>query len=330
LKDYGEIPGGKSELQPLLYGFHRSYPHKLWSKYRWWKSSRLSKLLPNLSKKRKWLTVIDRLGAPGDALITANIIRCLKQVFPKLRINCITPHPDLIRLDPNIDSINQTESFYSFDSSYWELIVRKEKDENIVKHNLSKLGVENYEYKSIFYLSEEEKKWAQRKRDELSTNKLILAICTKSKEPVKNWPAEYWSHLISGLLPNYFIIQLGDEKELELDGVTRFAGELNMRESAAILSQAVHFIGPDSLLMHMANGLDIPSTIIFGGSRPANCFGYAQNENLSSITECAPCWIHENYDTCMHEIKCMGKITVNDVINSLKISKTLSHNGITK
>ena len=74
-----------------------------------------------------------------------------------------------------------------------------------------------------------------------------------------------------------------------------------MRESAAILSKAVHFIGPDSLLMHIANGLDIPSTIIFGGSRPVDCFGYSENINLASAPQCSPCWIHTGYESCSHD-----------------------------
>ena len=48
----------------------------------------------------------------------------------------------------------------------------------------------------------------------------------------------------------------------------RYAGKLSIRESAAILSHASYFIGPDSLLMHIANGLNIKSTIIFGDPAP--------------------------------------------------------------
>ena len=107
-------PRRENELQPLLYTFHRAYPNKLWSKYRWFRNSRLPSLLPSLNKRKRWLTVVDRLGAPGDALITANVIRCIKENYPKLRINCITPNPELIRLDPHIDSINQPESFLFF------------------------------------------------------------------------------------------------------------------------------------------------------------------------------------------------------------------------
>jgi len=316
LKDYGEIPGGKIELQSILYPFHRTYPHKLWSKYRWFRNSRLPLLLPNLNKKRKWLTVIDRLGAPGDALITANVIRCIKETYTNLKINCITPQSELILLDPNIDSINQPETFYSFDSTYWELIVRKEKSQNIIEHNMFRLGLDKYDYKATFYLSEEEKDWA--KQETSNFDKPILAICTKSKEPVKNWSEANWLELIQNLKANFSIIQLGDDKEPSIEGVHQFAGKLSMRESAAILSRASHFIGLDSLLMHVANGLNIPSIIIFGGSRPVDCFGYSENINLSSAPECSPCWIHKGYEECTYNIKCMDTITPGKVFSDLQ------------
>ena len=315
MKDYGEIPGGKNSLKLLLYPFYRTYPLKLWSKFRWFRNSRLQSLLQSLNKKRKWLTVIDRLGALGDALITANVIRCIKENYTNLRINCITPHPELIRLDPHIDKINQPETFYSFDSTYWELIVRKEKSQNIIEHNMLRLGLDKYDYKAAYYLSTEEKDWAEQETNKF--DKPILAICTKSKEPVKNWPEANWSELVQDLKYKYSIIQLGDEKETIFEGAHRYAGKLSMRESAAILSKANYFIGPDSLLMHIANGLDIPSTIIFGGSRPVGCFGYSENFNLSSAPECSPCWIHEGYESCDHDFMCMTAISVEEVIAPL-------------
>ena len=312
---HGEIPGGKKELQPLLYLFHRSYPLKLWSKYRWFQNSCLKSLLVSLNKKSKWLTVIDRLGAPGDALITANVIRCIKENYPNLRINCITPHPDLIRLDPHIDTINQPETFYSFDSTYWELIVRKEKSQNIIEHNMLRLGIDKYDYKAAYYLSEEEKDWAKQETNQF--DKPILAICTKSKEPVKNWPEANWLELIQNLKDKFSIIQLGDDKEPFFQGTHRYAGKLSMRESAAILSKANYFIGPDSLLMHMANGLNIPSTIIFGGSRPVKCLEYSQNINLSNTPKCSPCWIHDGYEECSHDLLCMSSISVTKVLSAI-------------
>ena len=141
-------------------------------------NSQLPKSLVYLNQKNR-LTVIDRLGALGDALITANVISCIKKQFPKLRINCITPNPDLIKFDPNIESINEKETFYSFDSSYWELIVRKEKKQNIVAHNMIRLGIKNYEYKSKFHLTEKEKNWA--KKILSNTKKPFISILLKAK-----------------------------------------------------------------------------------------------------------------------------------------------------
>jgi ADP-heptose:LPS heptosyltransferase len=316
----GEIPGGRDRLKHLLYPFYSSYPLKLWSKYRWWKNGNLKRKLSCLNKSKRWLTVIDRLGAPGDALITANVIRCIKNEYSHLKINCITPHPELIRLDPSIDSINRKESFYSFDSSYWELIVRKEKKENIIAHNLARIGIDNYEYHAKFYLSEEEREWAKQLVDVFP--KPIIAICTRSKEAVKNWPVDHWVELINAISSDFSIIQLGDDSEPELENIdASFAGKHTMRESVSLLSQANFFIGPDSLLMHAANGLDVKSIIIFGGSRPTDCFGYEENINLATTPECSPCWIHDGYETCPHDIDCLRSLSVRQIVDALQTNQ---------
>lgn len=319
MKDYGEIPGGKNELKELLFPFHTKYPLKLWSKFRWWKNSRLSPRLHKLNKNRNWLTVIDRLGAPGDALITANVIRGIKQKYPGIKINCITPNPDLIKLDPDIDSINAKESFYSFDSSYWELIERKEKLLNVVQHSLIGLEIYNFDYKAKYYLSQDEIAWAANKISKLDLTKPILAICSKSKEVVKNWPESFWQELIEKLIGTFSIIHLGDHTEPTFKFVQRFAGHCSIRESAALLSKANFFVGPDSLLMHLANGLDVPSVIIFGGSRPVSCFGYKENVNLGTSPTCSPCWIHQGYEYCNENLKCLNEISVNKVFSSIQM-----------
>ena len=145
-----------------------------------------------------------------------------------------------------------------------------------------------------------------------------MAICTKSKEPVKNWSERNWLELIQKLKTKFSIIHLGDDKEPTFKDNHRYAGKLSMRESRiAILSHASYFIGPDSLLMHVANGLNIPSVIIFGGSRPAKCFGYDDNINLISAPECSPCWIHDGYDACNYSLKCLNQISVTTVLQSV-------------
>ncbi len=314
MKDSIEIPGGHNYLKPLLFPFHKNYPLKLFSKFRWWKNKYLSKKLSLLNSRGKWLTVINRLGARGDTLITGNVIRCIKAVYPDLKINCITPFSELLQNEPTIDSINQPETFYSFDSTYLELIVRNEKYENVVAHNLKRLGIKKFEYKSHFYLSKEEISWAE---DLIKRHtKPIIAISSRSKEEIKNWPIKNWMKLVSSIYKSHDIIHLGDKYEPKFDNVTRFAGMCSMRESAALLSQCQLFIGPDSLLMHMANGLDIKSIIIFGKARPVNCLGYPDNINVSLPSkDDLPSWIRlEDTDQIDDS---MEQITVDSIIQHI-------------
>jgi ADP-heptose:LPS heptosyltransferase len=318
LIDYGEIPGGKNELRSLLYPYYKIYPFKLWSKYRWLKNSHLNQKLPHLNQQNRWVTVIDRLGAPGDALITANVIRGIKHNYPKIKINCISPNSVLIRLDPQIDAINKKETFYSFDSSYWELIARKEKNKNVVAFNLERLGIFSSEYKSKFYLSTKEKEWAKSMVHNIK--KPIVAFCSRSKESVKNWPIEHWKKLLKQIGLNCSLLHIGDQHEPVFEGITRYAGKLTMRESAAVLSRCTLFIGPDSLLMHIANGLDIKSVIIFGGSRPVSCFGYTENTNITKNPDCSPCWIHDGYEKCYNNIQCLSSISHLKVLDLVRTS----------
>ena len=161
----------------------------------------------------------------------------------------------------------------------------------------------------------ERKKWAS--KNITTRNKPSVAICTRSKETVKNWPSSQWEELIESLKNKFLILHLGDESEPVFKGVKRFAGLHTMRESSAILSLANLFIGPDSLLMHVANGLNIPSVIIFGGSRPVECFGYKQNINLSTSPQCSPCWIHNGIGECNYSRKCLSEISVSQVLQSV-------------
>jgi len=321
LKTIGEVPGGNHELKPLLYPFYQNYPKKILSKYRWWKNQRVSKKLPLLNKTRGWLTVINRLGARGDTLITANVIKCIKDIYHNLKINCITPFSELIQYDPSIDSINKPETFYSFDSSYFELIVRNEQNENIVCHNLKRLGIEKYTYKSTFHLIESEIEWA---KEQLSNfPKPLIAISTKSKESVKNWPIENWFETVDYLSQKYTIIQLGDSTEPEFRNLKRYAGKLNMRESASILSRCQLFVGPDSLLMHIANGLDLKSVIIFGNARPVNCLAYPENVNLTGSTNSMGSWYHDGYGSDTQALEAISDIHPKLVLQ--EIEKLLSN-----
>jgi ADP-heptose:LPS heptosyltransferase len=247
--------------------------------------------------------------------MAASVCRIIKRNHPGLRINLITKWPDLPQGDPALDLINGPEGVFTLRFWYLETVVRKERYQNVLSETLAKLGITNYEYDAKVYLTVDEKSDAKKRLTAATTSgRPLLAICSRSKERVKDWPLAYWEILISRVRARFELIHLGDDREPAFEGVQRFAGTLSMRDSMAVLSHCDAFVGPDSFLMHAAKGVDVPSVIIFGGARPSACLGYEGNINLYVPMPCGPCWLHDSRgDVCPDEIACMDRIRVEDV-----------------
>ena len=262
------------------------------------------------------LTVFDVFGGLGDTLLTAVVCRHLKLKYPRIRLNLLTPNPELVRYDPNVDEINQPESYVCLWVWYLDHIERKDGESHILSPTFKRLRIEVDDYRTRVYLSEQEMEEGQSLVG--SSARPLLAFNTLSKEPVKNWPLELWLELIEKLSGHFDLVQLGNDKEPLIPSARRFAGRLSLRQSMAVLNQARYYVGPVSFLMHAANGLDVPSVIIFGGSHTPKNAGYRQNINLFVKMPCGPCWIHQNRgERCTHNLECLWKISVSDVYTAI-------------
>ena len=271
--------------------------------------------LLNLAGAR--FTVFDAFGAPGDTLLAAIVCRHVKQSYPRIRLNLLTPNPELVESDPNIDEINKPEGYVCLWHWYLDHILHRDAATNILEPAFKKLGIRDHEYRARVFLSDGELN--QGASLVKKTSLPILAFNTLSKEPVKNWPLESWLALLEKLRGKFELVQLGDSREPVIPGVQRFAGSLGMRESMAVLAGAHLYMGPDSFLMHAANGLGVPSVIIFGGSRTPENLGYRENTNLFVKMACGPCWIHENQGgRCEHHMECMALITPEAVLAAVE------------
>jgi ADP-heptose:LPS heptosyltransferase len=261
------------------------------------------------------LTVFDVYGAPGDTLLTATLCRHLRQWYPRLRLNCVTRNPDLLMHDPNIDSVNEAEAYFSVWSWYPGVVGRRDGETNVLRETFERLGLRGrpFEYAARVYLTHEERAAG---RQLLEASPLpILTFHTLTNQEVKNWSRDRWHDTLCQLRDRFHLVHLGDGREPVFDFVQRLAGTLTLRESMSVLSHAAVHIGGDSFLMHAANGLGIPSVIIFGGSRtPANV-GYPSNANLFAPMACGPCWIHANDgERCDYDVRCMQMISPAEVI----------------
>lgn len=273
------------------------------------------------------VTVFDAFGGLGDTLLTAIVCRHLKQQFPRLRLNCLTPNPDLLLHDPHLDSINEPEDYLSIWHWYLDLLDSKDPHENVLTGTFHQLGFRHWEYRARVYLTKPERQWAQAQLS--TTEKPLLSFQVCSREPVKTWPVEFWTELLDRLRPQFDLVQLGTETEPEFPGVRRFAGKATKRESMALLSQVRLHVGPDSFLMHAANGLDVPMVMILGGSRAPGNAAYGEHLNLFTLLPCSPCGIHaERGETCPHDLECMRRITATQVHSAvLTMWKRLTQPG---
>ena len=290
----------------------------LGEKIHWHTNAWMLRRLRLLSWCHGELTLIDSFGAPGDTILASTVCRILREHFPRLRLNMITKWPELVRNNPNIHAINEPETFFTLRFWYLETLHRKEATRNVLLETLSKVGIQEYEFRAHMYLEAHERATAEETLT--ATRRCRIAFCTLSKEPVKNWPETRWRELLAHLEAEFDCVHLGDHREPAFEGVIKFAGECSMRQSLALLSCCDLFIGPDSFLMHGANGLSVRSVILFGGSRTPECLGYSNNINLHVPIPCGPCWIHESEGDkpCVYDVECMKQISVAAVLQAVR------------
>lgn len=105
-----------------------------------------------------------------------------------------------------------------------------------------------------------------------------LALGPGANWPPKIWPMEHYRNLL-GIIRDQIdaVLLLGNDSDRHLcaalarqDGVPTLdlSGRTDLLESAAVLEQALAFIGNDSGLGHLAAAVDVPTLTLFGPGEP--------------------------------------------------------------
>lgn len=100
----------------------------------------------------------------------------------------------------------------------------------------------------------------------------LIAVHTHSSMPSKNWPVECWSALLSRWTAEYgarFVVVggAGEAEDLRgLVGVTHLAGQLTVKETAALIERCDFFVGLDSGLAYVSEAVGTPGLIILGAT----------------------------------------------------------------
>jgi ADP-heptose:LPS heptosyltransferase len=133
----------------------------------------------------------------------------------------------------------------------------------------------------------------------------------------KEWFADRFQGVVDALRDTFNFVQLGAASDPPLDGCIDLRGRTTLRESAAIVSQSVLFLGQVGFPMHLARAVDRPAVIVYGGREMPWQSGYPCNTNLSTPLPCAPCW---RWNACDNPIEreCMRRIGVDEVVAAVR------------
>ena len=156
-------------------------------------------------------------------------------------------------------------------------------------------------------------------------NKKYIGIAPGSIWFTKKWPKEYFKELVSSLdKKGIGICLIGGKDDTELCDEIRntgnalnFAGKLNIRESAVLISKMDLMLTNDSSPLHLANAEKTDVFAIFGPTvKRLGFYPYRKNDKIIEIDlDCRPCGSHGHNKCPLNHHKCMKLIKPERVLN---------------
>ena len=149
-----------------------------------------------------------------------------------------------------------------------------------------------------------------------------------SRWHTKNWPRLYIAELIDRLAKEFGarVVLTGSASDTDFaNAILKHtkskpiiaAGRTGILELSALMRHFKVYLTPDSAPMHIAAAVGIPFIALFGPTDPARHVPPAKGEFVvikSKGLKCSPCYS----PNCMKNVLCMRKITVDEVLDTMK------------
>lgn len=180
-------------------------------------------------------------------------------------------------------------------------------------------------------------------------NKKLAILHLRPKFSYKEWVKEGWIGIANWLLQaGYTIVLTGDKNESEekmadelLDrlpeGPVNMVGHLSLNQLGFLLSRAKIYIGPDTVVTHMAAALGIPTMALFGPSNPvkwgpwpkawtlSNPFVRVGSQHRNNVYlmqgsgACVPCFQEGCDQHIRSRSQCLENLTAEQVIDKVRL-----------
>ena len=153
-----------------------------------------------------------------------------------------------------------------------------------------------------------------------------VAVCTGGKFTSKQWPWERYAEVVRLLIEQHglFPVIIGgrEDRDVGEELLSQWgtglcaAGELSVRESAAVMVDARFYLGNDTGVMHLAAAVGIPCVALFSARDwPGIWEPYGQGHKVLRFeVPCSGCFLAE----CDKDLQCLRGIEVQDVYQACK------------
>lgn len=122
-----------------------------------------------------------------------------------------------------------------------------------------------------------------------------IVISTTSPSSRKMIHPGMWMQLVTMLKnENFFIVQVGSERDVYIKNTYSLLGLTNTRQLMAVVEKANVVVTLDNLLLHVAKLLEKPTVAIWGPTK-AKMYGYESQTN-----------VHADIEFCQHKNECLG------------------------
>ncbi len=176
----------------------------------------------------------------------------------------------------------------------------------------------------------------------LSMSRPFIALSIGAKVQAKNWGTDRWIELLqilSGIANQYALVFLGSRDEYETcqtllaswpNDSLNLCGQLNPRQSAAVLEHATIFIGHDSGPMHLASSVGIPAVSIFAArNKPGIWFPFGNEDNVFyNNVPCSDCRLSVCIEKEMVCIRSIQPLVVATRIEKLLLNQAKNDIGM--
>ncbi len=254
-------------------------------------------------------------NALGDNILLSVLLPHLRKQYPGKKIVVESPRKEIFYHNPHVDWV--TDKHFKTTKRHLKPKYRitHENCDSIIQQILSYVSEKNNTLPEI-YLLKNETEYIKEKYPAY-----YITICptgkTKFSANRKEWGVNKFQELIH-LMPEFTFIQTGMPNDELLSGVIDARG-LTIRQTAALLSSTILFIGLEGGLMHLAKAVGSKSAIIYGGYIQPKSSAYDDDLIFSTKPECSPCYTSERKQIPCETMICMKPILPEAVADQIRV-----------